>query len=116
HGLRGGWPILLVFGVAAAWWLNRRLRDPAWRLAMDERLLRMRFVGLLIARLVTARLARTLGTLVGNGVPLLTALNLSRNVLSNRVLGSALDAAAEDVKTGAGLGYALGRQKVFPRL
>ena len=50
------------------------------------------------------------------GVPLLGALNLSRPVLSNRVLAEAVEAAAEEVKTGSGLGYALGRQKVFPRL
>jgi len=116
HGLRKGWWLVLPILILAVWWLNGRLRDPVWRLALDERLLRMRWVGLLIARLDTARLARTLGTLVGNGVPLLTALNLSRNVLSNRVLGNALESAAEEVKTGAGLGYALGRQKMFPRL
>jgi general secretion pathway protein F len=69
-----------------------------------------------VARFETARLARTVGTLLGNGVPLLAALNLGRNVLSNRVLAEALDAAAVEVKTGSGLGYALGRQKVYPRL
>ena len=116
HGIRGYWYLFVLAAILAAWWLNGRLRDPAWRLALDERMLRTRWVGLLVARLDTARLARTLGTLVGNGVPLLNALNLSRNVLSNRVLGNALEAAAEEVKTGAGLGYALGRQKVFPRL
>jgi general secretion pathway protein F len=78
--------------------------------------LQARLVGPLVARLDTARLARTLGTLVGNGVPLLTALNLAGNVLSNRVLAQALEAAAAEVKSGSGLGYALGRQKVFPRL
>ena len=37
-------------------------------------------------------------------------------MLSNRVLANAVELAAEEVKTGSGLGYALGRQKVFPRL
>lgn len=114
--LREGWWIgLLVIGLAA-WWLNSRMADPAWRLRLDARLLETRHVGTLIARLDTARLTRTLGTLVGNGVPLLTALNLSGNVLSNRVLAAALEAASTEVKSGSGLGYALGRQKVFPRL
>ncbi|KFN43192.1 type II secretion system F family protein [Arenimonas oryziterrae] len=114
--LRDYWYLALIVLALAAWFLNTRLKDAEWRLRMDARLLDMKFVGSLIARLDSARLARTLGTLVGNGVPLLTALNLSRNVLSNRVLGNALEAAASEVKTGAGLGYALGRQKVFPRL
>ena len=114
--LRNGWPLILAALLLFAWWLNNRIGDPAWRLAMDGRMLANRYSGPLIGRLETARLARTLGTLVGNGVPLLTALNLSGNVLSNRVLANALEAASSEVKSGSGLGYALGRQKVFPRL
>lgn len=114
--LQSSWWIGLAVLVLALFWLNRLWADPAWRLRIDAMLLRNRWVGSLVARLDTARLARTLGTLVGNGVPLLNALNLGRNVLSNRVLAAALEAAAAEVKSGAGLGYALGRQKVFPRL
>ena len=114
--LRGWWWLGLLLLVLGAWWLNGRLADPAFRLRLDARLLNMRRVGTLLARMDTARLARTLGTLVGNGVPLLTALNLAGNVLSNRVLAAALEAASAEVKSGSGLGYALGRQKVFPRL
>jgi general secretion pathway protein F len=114
--LRGWWWLGVLLLVLAAWWLNGRLADPAFRLRLDARVLNMKRVGGLVARLDTARLARTLGTLVGNGVPLLTALNLAGNVLSNRVLAAALEAASAEVKSGSGLGYALGRQKVFPRL
>src|SRR5688572_16491233 len=63
-----------------------KLNTPASRRAIDARMLRTRIVGDLVAKLDTARLTRTLGTLVRNGVPLLNALNLSRPVLSNRVL------------------------------
>jgi general secretion pathway protein F len=114
--LRGYWYLILVALVLGGVWLASRMKDAEWRLRLDERLLQTKYAGGLIARLDSARLARTLGTLVGNGVPLLSALSLSRNVLSNRVLANALEAAAAEVKTGAGLGYALGRQKVFPRL
>lgn len=114
--LRNGWWVILLALILAGWWLNGRMADPAWRLKLDGWLLNNRYFGTLIARLDTARLSRTLGTLVGNGVPLLTALNLSGNVLSNRVLANALEAASSEVKSGSGLGYALGRQKVFPRL
>jgi general secretion pathway protein F len=114
--LRNGWPLILAAILLAGWWLNKRAAEPAWRLALDGRVLANRWSGPLVGRLETARLARTLGTLLGNGVPLLTALNLGGNVLSNRVLANALEAAATEVKSGAGLGYALGKQKVFPRL
>jgi general secretion pathway protein F len=114
--LREGWWLLLLAAIVGGWWLNRKWADPAWRLRLDARMLESRLLGPLVSRLDTARLARTLGTLVGNGVPLLTALNLAGNVLSNRVLANALEEAAAEVKSGSGLGYALGRQKVFPRL
>lgn len=113
---RDWWWLVLAAMVAAGLLLAARLRQPEARRALDARLLRLRFAGDLVARLDTARLARTLGTLVRNGVPLLTALNLSRPVLGNRVLAEAIDVAAEEVKTGSSLGHALGRRKVFPRL
>ena len=114
--LREWWWGVLAGGLVAAGWLATRFSVPETRRAIDQRLLATRFPGDLLAKLDTARLARTLGTLLRNGVPLLAALNLSRPVLSNRVLAEAVEAAAEEVKTGSGLGYALGRQKRFPRL
>jgi general secretion pathway protein F len=104
----------LIFGGVLL--LRRRLADPAARLAWDARLLNMRIVGQLLGRLETARLARTLGTLLKNGVPLLTALQISRNVLGNTALADAVDKASEEVKTGGGLAFALGQSKRFPRL
>ena len=64
----------------------------------------------------TARLARTLGTLLKNGVPLLAALGISRNVLGNRALSADVEQAAEDVKNGHGLSASLAKGKRFPRL
>lgn len=114
--LQNFWWLLLaglVFGIA---WLRRRLADPVSRLAIDERLLGMRVVGELVRKLETARLSRTLGTLLKNGVPLLGALTIGRNVMGNAALAQAVDAAAADVKTGSGLGFALGQTKRFPKL
>ncbi|MBS7457781.1 type II secretion system F family protein [Coralloluteibacterium stylophorae] len=113
---RGWWWLGLLAIVGALLWFDRRRRDPAWRLRFDTWLLGLRGVGPLLAKMETARLAHTLATLVGNGVPLLTALNVARNVVGNRALAQALDAAAEEVKTGSGLAHALARPKLLPRL
>lgn len=109
------WAILgaIVFG---AGWLRRQMADPVARLKIDERLLKMRVVGDVVRKIETARLARTLGTLLKNGVPLLNGLTVSRNVMGNSVLAEAVGNAAEDVKTGGGLGYALTQSKRFPKL
>jgi general secretion pathway protein F len=122
--------VVLTIGnfVSAYWWLliallvggvvmfRRSLQDPQKRLGFDTWILRRGLVGGLIARLETARLARTLGTLVHNGVPLLTALSIAKNVMGNSALSGAVEEAAKDVKTGGGLAPSLGKSKLFPRL
>lgn len=114
--VRDWWIVLLVLPVLALWWFDRKRRDPAFREAFDAWLLRHRFAGTLVAKIETARLARTLGTLVRNGVPLITAMGIGRNVLGNRMLSADVEAAAEEVKNGVPLSTALGRGKRFPRL
>jgi general secretion pathway protein F len=100
----------------AALALDRELRDAAFRARFDAWILQRKFAGTLVAKLETARLARTLGTLLRNGVPLLAALGIGRNVLGNRALADDVDGAIEQVRNGAGLAGALGRGKRFPRL
>ncbi|GAB3729716.1 type II secretion system F family protein [Luteimonas pelagia] len=110
------WIVLVAVPALAAWWLDRKRRDPAVRARLDDWLLRQKIAGPLIAKLETARLARTLGTLVRNGVPLMAALGIGRNVMANRTLAADVEAAAEEVKNGVALSTALSRGKRFPRL
>ncbi|MBA3487637.1 MAG: type II secretion system F family protein, partial [Lysobacter sp.] len=114
--VRDWWIVLLAVPALGLWWFDRKRRDPVFREAFDGWLLRQKLAGNLIAKVETARLARTLGTLVKNGVPLLTALGIGRNVLGNRVLSADVEAAADEVKNGVSLSSALGRGKRFPRL
>jgi general secretion pathway protein F len=111
------WWWLLLLGIGGGIFLWRaRLRDPGYRLAWHGRLLQKRVVGPLLLKIETARIARTLGTLLKNGVPLLSALTIARQVTSNRALDEALAQAAEQVKGGAGLSLALAQSQRFPRL
>ena len=114
--VRDWWIVLLAIPVLAVWWFDRKLRDPVFRARFDAWLLQQKFAGPLVAKLETAKLMRTLGTLLKNGVPLLTALGIGRNVLGNRALSADVEAAAEDVKNGVGLSAALAKGKRFPRL
>jgi general secretion pathway protein F len=111
----GWWAIALAFfGVAV--FFQRQYRDPVTRLIWDTRLLNLKWVGDLLTKIDTARLARTAGTLLKNGVPLLAALSIARNVLGNSALAEQVDVASKDVKTGGGLAHALSAGKRFPRL
>jgi general secretion pathway protein F len=114
--VRDWWIVLLVVPALALWAFDRKRRDPVFREKLDAWLLRQKFIGPLVAKVETARLARTLGTLVRNGVPLLTALGIGRNVLGNRLLAADVEAAANEVKNGVALSTALARGKRFPRL
>ena len=114
--VRDWWFVLVAIPALGVWWFDRKRRDPAFRDAFDAWLLQRRFAGALVGKVETARLARTLGTLVRNGVPLITALGIGRNVLGNRVLAADIDAAAQEVKNGVALSTALARGKRFPRL
>lgn len=114
--VRDWWILILALPLLAVLWIDRKRRDPVFMRRFDGWLLERKLVGSLVAKLDTARLARTLGTLLRNGVPLLSALGIARNVLDNRVLSADVDAAAEEVKNGIGLSAALAKGKRFPRL
>jgi general secretion pathway protein F len=107
--------VLVVLGLGLSVW-RVRLRDPAVRLRFHARLLTMKVAGPLLLKVETARITRTLGTLLKNGVPLLSSLTIARQVTGNRALDEALGQAAEQVKGGGGLGTAMAATERFPRL
>jgi general secretion pathway protein F len=114
--LQNFWWGLIGLTIVAVIAIRRLLADPARRLRFDTGLLGTRWVGNLVAKLETARLARTLGTLLVNGVPLLSALSIARNVVTNTRLREDVEDASREVKTGGGLARNLARGERFPRL
>ena len=106
--------VLLVTGIVM--WLRRQFANPQSRYRWDERILRTRWVGDLVAKLETARLARTTGTLLTNGVPLLSALSIAGRVITNTVLQQDVAEAAKQVKSGRGLARTLAKAGHCPRL
>jgi len=114
--VRDWWIMLVVIPAVGLLVFDRKRRDPVFRGKLDGWLLRRRFFGDLVAKVETARLARTLGTLVRNGVPLMAALGIGQKVLGNRVLAADVATASDEVKNGVALSTALARGKRFPRL
>src|SRR5690606_15902692 len=91
-------------------------RNEGWRLWRDRQLLRAPLLSGLIQNGQTAVMTRTLGTLIRNGVPMLSALQIAGDVLSNRAMAAALRTCAGEVKEGSMLRDALGRSGLFPEL
>jgi general secretion pathway protein F len=102
--------------IALAWVLIARRKDPARRERHDRRILGIRIIGPLLQRIEAARLARTLGTLLNNGVALLQALVIARQVCTNRALQAQVAQAAESVKGGGTLASAFGAEPLLPDL
>lgn len=94
----------------------RALQQPGRRLSWDRHLLGWPVLGALLQRLEAARLARTLGTLLHNGVALLSALKITCEVAGNRAVRAQLEAATEAVKGGGSLASALGNDNLLPEL
>jgi general secretion pathway protein F len=114
--LRGYWWAILVVAAGAAYLFRRRLQDPAARLRWDAWLLRLPLAGDLIAKVEVARFARTLSTLIGNGVALLPGLSIANETLGNTMLAEALGRVAAELKAGRGLGRPMLQEGLFPKL
>ena len=108
---------LFVIAAVICIYLWKRLdRDPQTKLQKDGFLLSLPLVGTLILYRECAVFARTLGALIGAGIPLIQALRISREVIANSVLTSHLLKVEEDVRGGSGLGISLERTNRFPTL
>jgi general secretion pathway protein F len=114
--VRGYWWLLGLLGFAAYLGIRSRLARPEVRYVWDRRLLGMPLLGELVAKVETARFSRTLSTLVTNGVSLLGALNLVKDVISNRIIAESIELAADKLRHGSGLAEPLMEQGVFPKL
>ena len=106
---------LVLAGLAIFGWM-RLGASPAGRHRKDRLLLSLPLMGNLILFRECALLARTMGALMGAGIPLIRALRVAREVLVNTVLTRELARVEEDVRGGAGLGVSLEKTNRFPTL
>ncbi len=106
------WGLLLLVLVLLT--LRQALQRPAVRLLADRLLLRLPVAGGLAREAMAARMTRTLGTLVQNGVALVPALGITRDALGNLAGVAALDRATLGAKGGAGLAASLEATATFP--
>ena len=106
----------IVLSVLITGWIIFRnyIKSDTGRYKWDA--FKLKMMGEVIRKLETARFCRTLGTLLKSGVPLLQALNNARDVISNKVIASAIDAVSAGAKEGKGIALPLSKANVFPPL
>ena len=107
----------LPLAVLGAWGLFQRYKaTPAGARNLDRLLMRAPVLGRVVQLTLFSQFARTLSTLLQNGVPVLTALRITEQVITNRVLREAIAATREAVTDGKSLAQPLARSQVFPQL
>ena len=107
-----GW--LLALGIGAAGFLMGAMaRIPAARRRIDQLLLKIPVLGPTIQQVAVARFARTLGTLVQSGVPILAALETAKGVVENRVILEEIERVGAAVERGERIGATLKAGNVF---
>jgi general secretion pathway protein F len=108
--------LLLAAIVVSIWSIAIMRRDPQRRQRHDRRVLLIKVIGPLLQRVEAARLARTLGTLLSNGVALLQAMTIVRQVCGNHALRAQVEHATDWVKGGGTLAQAFGEHPLLPEL
>ncbi|WP_313331143.1 type II secretion system F family protein [Comamonas sp.] len=112
---KNGWVVLLG-GAAVVYLLRSWLRSPKGRLWWQGVLLRMPILGRLALKYQLTLYSRSLGTLLGNGVPLLTALHIATDTVSNRLIQAELAKIPPIVKEGGKMVQAMNTTTVFEPL
>jgi general secretion pathway protein F len=107
------WALIGGLGILALW-VRRALRSEAGAVFRDRVKLKIPLGGKLHLKLAVSRWSRTLGTLLGGGLPLLQALEFSQDVSGNRLLSQALAKARGRIREGEELAVSLKPTGLFP--
>ncbi|EIC31479.1 MULTISPECIES: type II secretion system F family protein [Methylomicrobium] len=114
--LQSYWWLLIGGAIFAVAYMKFQLADPARKKVWDGRVLKLPLADLVILTKETANMSRTLGTLLGNGVSILSALAIVRETVDNLVLVDAIQYAEEELKQGKRMSDALVKTGIFPKM
>ena len=110
------WWALGLLVAAAVYVFLRWRRTPVGRARWDIWVLDAPIFGPLVRQVAVARFSRTLATLLKSGVPLLTAMDIVRNIVGNTRLAAVIEEARESIKEGESIAAPLKRSGEFPPL
>jgi general secretion pathway protein F len=115
YSIKYGW--IMFIAAFAIFFLYKRVRkDKNTSVKIDQKKLKLPVVGNLLWKIQISRFARTLGTLLENGVPLLKSMDIVKDVLSNQHLANILITVKANVKEGAGLTVSLAQMGFLPEI
>lgn len=107
-------PLGVVSGAVGAYFLRRWIQTPRGRLIWDKLKLRAPLFGKLVHKTALARMGRTMSSLTRSGVPLLEALEVSKETCGNAVLAGALSDVQDGVRKGDSIARRLSEHAIIP--
>jgi general secretion pathway protein F len=112
--LQDNWGKIIIFTIASVvgfrWWI----KTPNGRKIWHRRVLNMWLIGPLVRQVAVSRFARTMGTMLKAGVPMLKVLDTAKEVLGNQILVEVIEEAKVSVMAGESLAVTLKRSGEFP--
>ena len=110
------WYVLLLIIAGLVFAVTSYVETERGRFHFDSVKLKIPVLKSTMIKIISARLARTLSTLLSSGIPLLTCLEISAKVLGNKVVSDGLLNAKEDMSKGSSLSQAIRKIGVFPAM
>lgn len=114
HAVANWWWLVIILVGAAIYGVRKYISTPEGRWRWDEISLELPIFGPVARKVAVARFARTLSTLLSSGIPLLQAMDITKNVVDNIIIETALHEARDNISEGASLSSQLKQSKVFP--
>jgi len=114
NALSNHWFLTIVLVAAVIFGIRFLFRNAKTKAAIDRVVFKLPKIGAFVKIVTVSRFARTFGTLMASGVPILQAMTITRDTLDNVVLREALDRVHDRVRDGDTLAQPLEQSKVFP--
>lgn len=110
------WWLLLLSSVGGFFGMRHYLRSESGKQSWDRFRFRLPLFGKLFKETIVARFARTMGTLLGSGVPILNALQIVRGTLESSKMSETIASVRDDVRKGKGISEPLRKSDLFPSI
>ena len=113
---KSSWWMMAIVAAGIVFAVNSLKKTKKGRFYIDTIKLFMPVMGVITRKLAVSRFARTLGSLLENGISMLAALEIVKNITGNVLISNAIENAATEVEKGQGLGAALSASAIIPYL
>jgi general secretion pathway protein F len=108
------WPLIIISAFVAVWIFRRWINSPKGRPKWDAFKLKLPVLGNLIRMIAMTRFSNTMATLLSSNVPILTAMNIAKNLVGSGPIAEAIGNARENITEGQSIAEPLKRSGEFP--